>query len=317
MLRNELTIRLETLINHSFYAADALKLVRLGADANTKDDKGNSLLHRMIKTNSYNISFNIINELVKEYKADINIQDNKGQTPLQCLIDHSFYAADALKLVRLGADANTKDDKGYSLLHRLLTTDSNNISFNVIDELVKEYKADINIKDSKERTPLQYLIEGSFDSEHALTLVRLNADLNVKNSEGKTLTQILVERTSHAKRKTFWEKCSDFIMGRKDSYITDKKVLDELLNKHLKTSQKDNSNIEISGASRANLKNISTSPTFNPALKELYKGSVKDTSPSIYPNISLTPPDSPSQQTMENKYEGSVTTVPTSFKNGR
>jgi serine/threonine protein kinase len=77
--RNMATKQLKTLISGSFHTENAMKLVRLGADPDTKDDKGNSLLHILMRGNQDGINDDFIDELVKTYNANIYIQHELKQ----------------------------------------------------------------------------------------------------------------------------------------------------------------------------------------------------------------------------------------------
>ena len=103
-----------------FLTKDAMFLVRLGADPNSKNLEGDSLLHLLTKFNDFyrddhnNIA---IDELVQKHKADINIVNLRGKTPLECMLDNiGFLTENAMLLVKLGANPNSKNSQGLSLL---------------------------------------------------------------------------------------------------------------------------------------------------------------------------------------------------------
>lgn len=106
--------------NSGFITEDVMLFVRLGADPDTKDSDGNSLLHILTHYNNiYNDSHNqdAINELITEYKADVNITNSAGETALECMLAHSeFLTNNAMQLVGLGGNPNSKNSHGESLL---------------------------------------------------------------------------------------------------------------------------------------------------------------------------------------------------------
>jgi len=183
---------LQCLIGGRWYVEDAMKLVRLGASPNTTGDKGNSLLHRLAASNVNGQYDAAIKELVKTYHAKIDIQNDAGLTPLQCLIGGRWYVEDAMKLVRLGASPNTTGDKGNSLLHRLAASNVNGQYDAAIKELVKTYHAKIDIQNDAGLTPLQCLIGGRWYAKDAMKLVRLGADPDTKDSKGNSLLHRLI-----------------------------------------------------------------------------------------------------------------------------
>jgi len=112
---------LENLVNGKFTFEAVMALVRLGADANTTDRCGESILHELVEYNCYSNHPSIaryISELVNTYKADIDIKNASGLTPLQSLINGKFTFDAAMALVRLGANPNVRDRKGQSLLDK-------------------------------------------------------------------------------------------------------------------------------------------------------------------------------------------------------
>jgi len=82
----EATEQLRSILNGKFSIEKSIQKVREGADPNTKDDMGNSLLHRVVRNMWGGRNHDIIEELVNIHKADINIQDANDLTPLQCLM---------------------------------------------------------------------------------------------------------------------------------------------------------------------------------------------------------------------------------------
>jgi ankyrin repeat protein len=140
--------------------------------------------------------------LLKELKFNINIKTNNGLTPLHTLIntnfDHhsatraetSIYSStselendsllkfnDTLEfLIKNEADLNMIDNKnGQTVLHYAV----NHENYNAVQRLVKEIKnsnIDINIKDYKMLTSLQYACKNGFDKIAKLLID--NTDVN-------------------------------------------------------------------------------------------------------------------------------------------
>src|SRR3990167_502086 len=214
----EATEQLKFLMNGSFNVEAAMILVRLGADPNTKaSNNGYSLLHFLstIENNANGKNNAAIEELVKTYHANIDSQDANGLTPLQHLMNGSFNVEAAMILVRLGADPNTKaSNNGYSLLHFLSTIENNANGKNnaAIEELVKTYHANIDSQDANGLTPLQHLMNASFNVKAAMTLVRLGADPNTKASNnGYSLLHFLstIENNANGKNNAAIEELNE------------------------------------------------------------------------------------------------------------
>jgi ankyrin repeat protein len=138
---------------------DALFLISYGADPNTRDEHGKSLLHRLIPFFDHNLRripqyhMEPIVRLVTQYHVDIDIQDATNQTPLQSLINqYDWSTDDMLFLVAYGANPNTQDAQGKSLLHKLICrrfeTDLAERNKEAIIRLITLYKANIHIQDA-------------------------------------------------------------------------------------------------------------------------------------------------------------------------
>lgn len=107
----------------NYNVLNAMLLISLGADPDTKDAKGWALLHYlMYKFDKFDRTR--LDELVINYHATIDIKDKDGKTPLQHLLNGMFRASDAMRLIRLGANPNTKNDAGKTLI-QLLASKSN------------------------------------------------------------------------------------------------------------------------------------------------------------------------------------------------
>ena len=117
-----------------------------------------------------------IRMLVRTGKADVNISDLSGRTPI-------FYAVeqnqeDALRtLLSLGADVNAQDNNGVSVLMRASAKNRQDC----VNILLRQKGINPNLKDFQDRTALIYSV---YADELAPTqaLLKAGADLNVRDS---------------------------------------------------------------------------------------------------------------------------------------
>ena len=127
-VKTEVTEQLRTLIGGTFFTEDAMALIRAGANPDIRDEFGDSLLHILIQeeNNIDGCNDTYIEELVTQHHFNIDTQNGRGFTPLQSVINNPFDTEEAMKLVRLGANPETKDDKGISLLNILSMENNQN-----------------------------------------------------------------------------------------------------------------------------------------------------------------------------------------------
>ena len=109
-------------------------------------------------------------KLFLEKGADVNVKDNKGETPLfRC------WGKEVTRLfLEHGAEVNIKNDAGETPLH--LSIDENT-------KVLIEYGADVNAKNARGETPIFNLYG---NSEKAKLLIAAGAEVNIKNDRGET-----------------------------------------------------------------------------------------------------------------------------------
>lgn len=118
--------------------------------------------------------------LVRTGKADVNIADLSGRTPI-------FYAVeqnqeDALRtLLLLGADPNAQDNQGGTALMRASAKGRQNC----VDVLLRQKNIKVNTKDFQDRTALTYSVYAD-ELGPAQALVKAGADINGRDKSGNT-----------------------------------------------------------------------------------------------------------------------------------
>ena len=87
------------------------RLIEAGADVNTKDEYGNSLLDFSVETDSDELTILLISA-----GADVNSKNNGGRSPLHWAVFWNTVDI-AEYLISAGANVNAKDDLGRSPLY--------------------------------------------------------------------------------------------------------------------------------------------------------------------------------------------------------
>lgn len=127
--------------------SEILRLISFGADPNTKNSNGDTALHLLIKSRINpqldNSIRPMIQSLVKEYQADVSVEDDQRQTPLQLVLSQQSPDLKlAMFLVRAKADPNTCISDGTPLLHLVADRPHSNPS---VRTLVENYHANIEL----------------------------------------------------------------------------------------------------------------------------------------------------------------------------
>jgi len=157
------------------------ELMQLGADLNIQDNDGDTAL--IIACDYYHpeITNSIISQLLQK-KADVNIKNKYGKTAL-------FYGYDTeikQQLLTAGADINTVDNKGQTVLY-------NDHYLHATLEFLLQSGANPNHQDNDGNTPLIHYCKNMTltDSKELRInvinrLISAGADVNKKNYEGNT-----------------------------------------------------------------------------------------------------------------------------------
>ncbi len=109
-------------------------------------------------------------------------RDEAGRTILEMAIDDAKSYLVPL-LLEGGADANSKDDNGYTPLHRAARL---GLSEETIEALVK-HGAEVNAKDKYGMTPLSIAVRNGDYNLAKLLIEKFHADVNSRDKSGKTV----------------------------------------------------------------------------------------------------------------------------------
>jgi len=159
------------------------KLLKYGANINAQDNEGNTPLINLSRTaaNKKNVVFLI------EQGADISKANNKGETPL--ITACKYGKKEIVKiLLDYGADINKQDNEGNSPLHIACKYYKNVGKESIIEYLIKR-GADINILDNENETPI-FEICRYFNKYINNFFIENGAKINIKNKYGDTPLKI-------------------------------------------------------------------------------------------------------------------------------
>jgi hypothetical protein len=137
---NNKQILIETLLSKNvdvigiYDFKDIERLMKAGVNPNVKNTFGEPLLHRVIRQAAAQSAKWIFDTLIGKYKANIHITNEKtGMTALQIMLGNpNMSLENCMQLVRLGADPNTEDVQGNSLLSKLVTAGSQDLARELI-----------------------------------------------------------------------------------------------------------------------------------------------------------------------------------------
>ena len=110
------------MLNEKYTVDHIANMVRLGANPNIKNKQGKAPIHFLIRD-----SFLSALKLLQLHPSSIHLKDAEG-TPLQIMLNmrhiRPFTADSYLTMIRLGADPETVDNQGTSLLNIIISIDS-------------------------------------------------------------------------------------------------------------------------------------------------------------------------------------------------
>ena len=159
-----------------------------GCDVNVKGDLGQSFLHIACKKGYVDF----LKTAIVKYKADINAQDHKNNTPLiMAALEGREEVVSLLLNNDFGCDVNVKGVSGQSFLH--IACQKGYVDF--IKTAIVKCKADVNAQDLNKNTPL--MVAALMGRKEVVSLLLNNdfgCDVNVKNYLGQSFLHIACQK---------------------------------------------------------------------------------------------------------------------------
>ncbi|CBZ55534.1 Serine/threonine-protein phosphatase 6 regulatory ankyrin repeat subunit B, related [Neospora caninum Liverpool] len=157
---------------------DVRSLVFSGADVNALDKKGVNALHVAAEMND----LELLEALLESPKADVNIADVQGWTPIvHCLCASGGDLSILRRLLKVpNCSVNTPDLDGNTALHWAAMLNQPEAA-----ELLINRGAHRNAVNNAKETPLHVALKEG-NEETVEMLVEKNVDVNAKSADGKT-----------------------------------------------------------------------------------------------------------------------------------
>ena len=154
--------------------------------------KGIDLIHILVKDSKYNDYFNLLKEYLGLYPDKVNLQNEKGWTPLMIASINSNTTSnfETVKyLLEQGAFLNIKDKYGWTALMYASKFSNTTSSLKTV-KLLLEHNADPNIKDI-EFGLTALMMASKFSNKYSTVetveyLLEYGADPNIQDNEGFT-----------------------------------------------------------------------------------------------------------------------------------
>lgn len=155
-----------------------LRLLQMGVNVNARNMSGDTALSGLLQFVDYSDVVEVAKLLLK-FGADINIMNDRSQTPLQIACFRNFNKVAELFL-ELGCETNVKNGASFSPLHYAAYNNNGKLV-----EMLLQYGANAKVKTGQDKiTPLLEAVKSN--SIHAAqVLLEHGAKLEVENALGR------------------------------------------------------------------------------------------------------------------------------------
>ncbi|KAJ8664679.1 hypothetical protein QAD02_006341 [Eretmocerus hayati] len=178
------------------------KLVRYGADVNSRERHGKPVFHTLFDQSSESVlEKNVAETLLKE-GANVDIADSEGLTLLHYVVENltkdvafMYLRKDSLFIdlfLSFGANVNSKSKKGDSILHTSVKYHRSGVECreDLFVKLLEQSGVDLGVKNSIGDTPLHSAAK-ECQPFCVKSLLAAGANVNIENAQGHTPVTIL------------------------------------------------------------------------------------------------------------------------------
>ena len=155
------------------------ELLNHHADVNTQDEKGDTALMCAIEYQKYEIVIELLN-----HHANVNVQDEKGNTALIRAIECQNYDI-VIELLNHHADVNAQNEKGETAFMLATYFEYHDIVIELLN-----HHADVNAQNKDGTTALMFATEEKEDPKIMIELLNHHADVNIQANNGFTALMI-------------------------------------------------------------------------------------------------------------------------------
>jgi ankyrin repeat protein len=176
-------------------------LSQMNINANTRGCNGETLLHTVCE-NIKRLPLEIFRYLIETKGCDINVQDNKKDTPIHRAITYFRSTEDGGNITALtyllsqnGINGNNKNNRGYTILH-YACGNINHLPLDIFKVLIETMGCDVNARNNNKDTPLHHALKhsnprnGRDITVWAYLINQNNVNINIQNEKGCNLLHL-------------------------------------------------------------------------------------------------------------------------------
>jgi ankyrin repeat protein len=160
---------------------DVRLLLREGADVNSQDARGRTMLHIAISGGRTQMIW-----LLLDYKANVTLYDRDGLTPFLIALARNMNDVARVLMEDHDVDVHTANRQGQTPLHITAAQGNADIAYHIL-----QHNAHANVQDHKGDTPLHIALRASHDEVVSLLLDH-RASTSIRNYKGHTALASLI-----------------------------------------------------------------------------------------------------------------------------
>lgn len=183
----DLNAELINLLNIKPISKHVYSLIALGANPDTLNHNGYSLLHLLVLNNQMEDAY----YLIENYTVNVNLKDKRGFTPLYYMLNDNYAPDSIIKMIRLGGSPLVRNQKGQAPIHYLLQ----NHRFSFTLQLLEIHPESTGLI-SQEGYPLEMMLNNrrqhKYTADNYITMVRCGSNPATTDTFGSTLLWIIL-----------------------------------------------------------------------------------------------------------------------------